>query len=492
MERSSGILMHISSLPGKFGIGSLGKEAYDFVDFLKSSGQRYWQILPLGQTSYGDSPYQCFSAFAGNPHFIDLDLLRKDGLLNSSDYENIKFGDNPSKVDYSRIYKARQPILRTSYENFKKNKPKGFEEFKEENKFWLEDYSLYMAVKEHFNLVSWQEWDNDIRIREPQAINKYKEMLQDSIEYWNYIQFKFFEQWNKLKKYANGNGVKIIGDMPIYVAEDGSDIWSSPQLFKIDGNMVPTSVAGCPPDAFSITGQLWGNPIYDWDAMDKDGYNWWILRVRESFKLFDVVRIDHFRGFESYWEIPYGDPTAEFGKWVKGPGNKLFDAIKAKLGDLDIIAEDLGFMTQEVIDMKNATGYPGMRILQFAFGGGDSEYHPHNYIENCISYTGTHDNDTIRGWIDSEFNAEPLEHAKKYLKLTEKEGYNWGFIRGIWSSVSYLSIAQMQDFLDLGSETRTNIPSTLGGNWEWRATSDQITESLAEKILELAKLYGRA
>ncbi|MEG0296895.1 MAG: 4-alpha-glucanotransferase [Clostridium sp.] len=491
MKRSSGILMHISSLPGKFGIGSVGREAYKFVDFLKAAGQKHWQILPLGQTGYGDSPYQCYSAFAGNPNFIDLDLLKKDGLLKLSDYENLNYGENIEKVDYLSVEQTRKEIFLKAYSNFKGKKSKEFETFKEENKSWLEDYSLYMAIKEHFNLVSWQEWDKDIRVRKPEAMVKYKNMLNDKIEYWNFIQFKFFEQWNKLKAYANENEVQIIGDMPIYVAEDSSDTWSNPRLFKMDENMRPISVAGCPPDAFSITGQLWGNPIYDWDAMDKDNYNWWILRVKESFKIYDVLRIDHFRGFESYWEIPYGDPTAEFGQWTKGPGNKLFKAIKDELGDLNIIAEDLGFMTQEVTDLINETGYPGMKILQFAFGGGDSEYLPHNCTRNSVIYTGTHDNETIRGWIEDEGSADALEYAKKYLMLSEEEGYNWGFIRGIWSSVSDLAIAPMQDLLDLGKEARFNIPSTLGGNWQWRATKSQLTVELAERILEITKTYGR-
>lgn len=491
MERSSGILMHISSLPGNFGIGSVGREAYKFVDFLKSSGQKYWQILPIGQTGFGDSPYQCYSAFAGNPHFIDLEMLKEDGLLKEEDYINVNFGENAEKVDYTKVAAERKPILIKAYETFKNNKPSSFEEFKKENEFWLEDYSLYMAVKEHFNNVSWQEWDNDIRMREKESVEKYKTLLEDKIEYWNFIQFKFFEQWNKLKAYANENSVKIIGDMPIYVAEDGSDTWAKPELFKMDENMRPISVAGCPPDAFSVTGQLWGNPIYDWNAMEEDNYKWWILRVRESFKLYDVLRIDHFRGFESYWEIPYGDPTAEFGKWVKGPGYKLFKAIKDELGELDIIAEDLGFMTQEVIDLINQTGYPNMKILQFAFGGGDSEYLPHNYNQNSVVYTGTHDNETIKGWIDDEGNKEPLEYAKKYLTLSEEEGYNWGFIRGAWSSVSNLAVVPMQDFLNLGTETRFNIPSTLGGNWDWRVLENQITKELAQRILEMTKLYGR-
>lgn len=491
MERSSGILMHIASLPGKFGIGSVGKGAYKFVDFLKESGQKYWQILPLGHTSYGDSPYQCFSAFAGNPHFIDFELLKEEGLLNESDYENINFGIEEDKIDYATIFLERQKVFKIAFNNFKKIDCDEFEIFKEENKFWLEEYSLYMSVKEYFNLTSWQDWDLDIRAREPLAVEKYKYMLKDRIEYWNFIQYEFFKQWKALKEYANENGVSIIGDIPIYVAEDGSDIWSNPKMFKMDEGMKPIVVSGCPPDSFSSTGQLWGNPIYDWDEMEKDNYSWWILRIRESFKLYDVVRIDHFRGFEAYWEVPYGDKTAENGKWVKGPEMKLINAIKDELGDLDIIGEDLGFLTEEFFKFKEESGYPGMKVLQFAFGGGDSEYLPHNYNENCIAYTGTHDNDTIKGWIETTGDKKEIKNAEKYLPLSKDEGYNFGFIRGVWGSVSYLAIAPMQDFLNLGNDARINLPSTLGGNWQWRIKEDELSKDLAKKIYELTKRYWR-
>lgn len=495
-KRSSGILMHISSLPGKFGIGSVGEEAYKFVDFLVSAGQKYWQILPLGHTSYGDSPYQCFSAFAGNPHFIDFKILCDEGLLKEEDYIDKNFGDDQEVVDYGLIFELRNEILKKSYENFKSKKLNGYQEFrykrfKEENKFWLEDYSSYMAIKESFGLVSWQKWDEDIKNREEKALNKYKKELRDKIEYYNFIQFIFFKQWNELKEYANYNGVEIIGDIPIYVAEDSADMWSNPKMFKVDEDNTPKFVAGCPPDAFAITGQLWGNPIYDWDAMDKDGYKWWILRIRESFKLYDMVRIDHFRGFESYWQVPYGDETAVNGEWVKGPGIKLFNAIKEALGDINIIAEDLGFMTNEVIEFRNKTGFPGMKVLQFGFGGEDSTDLPHNYINNSVAYTGTHDNDTVLGWFENNTSKKEIKKAKEYLSLNEEEGVSFGFIRGIWRSVSFLSVATMQDLLDLGSEARMNIPSTLGGNWEWRIKSGQLTNELAKKIYDLTKLYGR-
>lgn len=491
MKRSSGILMHISSLPGKLGIGSMGKESYKFIDFLKAAGQTYWQILPLGHTSYGDSPYQCFSAFAGNPHFIDLDLLKDEGLLREDDYNNINFGEEEDKIDYGIIFFERQKVLKIAFNNFTKLISNEFEIFKEENRFWLEDYSLYMAVKVNFKLKPWKKWDEYIRTRQPLAIEKYKFILSNEIEYWNFIQYKFFEQWGKLKSYANKNNISIIGDVPIYVAEDGSDIWSMPKMFKMDENMIPKVVAGCPPDSFSETGQLWGNPIYDWDEMEKDDYSWWKLRIKESFKLYDVVRIDHFRGFESYWEIPYGDETAENGKWAKGPGVSLINAIKNELGDLNIIAEDLGFLSEDFFKFKDEAGYPGMKILQFAFSGEDSGYLPHNYEINCVAYTGTHDNDTVRGWIEKTGSNSEIENAKKYLSLTSEEGYSFGFIRGIWSSVSYLAISPMQDFLNLGNEARINLPSTVSGNWKWRVKKDELSMELANKIYKLTKRYGR-
>ena len=491
MKRSSGILMHISSLPGKFGIGSFGSEAYKFVDFLVKSGQKYWQILPLGHTSYGDSPYQCFSAFAGNPYFIDFDLLEKEGLLNRDDYIDRDYGNDDEKVQYSQIFIEKVKVLKIAYQNFKNISMEGYEEFKKENSFWLNQYSLYMAVKEEFGLVCWQKWDSDIRNREEEAVKKYSLKLADEIEYYNFIQFIFFKQWMELKKYANENKIRIIGDLPIYVSADSSDMWSNPELFKVNEYNEPISVAGCPPDDFATTGQLWGNPIYDWGEMERTGYKWWISRIRESFKLYDVVRIDHFRGFESYWEIPYGDETAENGKWIKGPGNKLFNAIKDELGKVDIIAEDLGFMTEEVRNFRKETGFPGMKVLQFGFGGEDSSDLPHNYFQNSVAYTGTHDNETVRGWIEGRKSSEEFEKAKKYLALNEEEGYTYGFIRGVWSSVSYLAISTMQDFLDLGNEARMNIPSTIGDNWKWRMADNQLTDEIAEKICHITKLYGR-
>ena len=497
MERSAGVIMHIASLPGKFGIGTFGKEAYEYVEFLYKSGMRYWQILPLGQTGYGDSPYQSFSAFAGNPYFIDFDILNDEGILSKAEYINENYGDNEECIDYWLLFNIKYIVLRRAYENFKKSHnfllKEYFESFKEENNWWLDNYSLYMAVKGKFNLASWQEWDDDIKKRRPETIEFYRNELSDEIEFWSFIQFLFFKQWNELKSYANEKGIKIIGDMPIYVAEDSADVWSNPEAYLIyEETLKPISIAGCPPDAFSETGQLWGNPIYDWNYMEKTGYKWWIKRLEESLKLYDVVRIDHFRGFESYWEIPYGDTTAINGKWVKGPGIKLFNAIKESLGEINVIAEDLGFLTNEVKEFLEETGFPGMKVLQFAFDEREeSNYLPHTYTNNCIAYTGTHDNDTFRGWFELTGNKSDVKYCKEYLALTEEEGYNWGFIRGAWASVADVSIALMQDFLNLGNETRVNFPSTLGENWKWRIKEGSYNTELADKIYKYTKMYGR-
>ncbi|NFT06118.1 MULTISPECIES: 4-alpha-glucanotransferase [unclassified Clostridium] len=492
MRRSSGIIMHIASLPGEFGIGTFGKEAYEFADFLKESHQKYWQILPIGPTSYGDSPYQSFSAFAGNPYFIDFNLLKKDGLLKSKDYSNLNFGKDKEDIDYGLIFVEKMKVLRKAYERFKLNLPADLKEFEEENQ-WLDDYSLYMALKSKFELKSWQKWDINIKLRKKEVLNKYREELKDEINLWKFIQYKFFEQWTNLKKYVNDLDIEIIGDIPIYVAEDSADIWANPKAFLLDEEtLVPLKVSGCPPDNFAVTGQLWGNPIYNWDYIDKTNYKWWIDRMKQSSKLYDVIRIDHFRGFESYWSIPYGDPTAENGEWVKGPGMKLFNAIKKELGDIKIIAEDLGFLTDEVVKFREESGFPGMRVLQFAFVGDAANRDlPHNYEENCIAYTGTHDNNTFRGWLEKTGTEEEIEASIKYLGLNKEEGYNWGFIRGVWSSKAYLSIALIQDFLNLGNESRINVPSTLGQNWRWRAKEDVFTDELAEKIYEITKMYGR-
>lgn len=490
-NRSSGILMHITSLPSPYGIGTFGKEAYEFVDFLVKAGQKYWQLLPIGTTSFGDSPYQSFSAFAGNPYFIDFEILTTEGLLTKNDYENMNFGDDLEKVDYEKIFLNKFSVLKRAFEGAKGKYKEEIGYFRSENEAWIEDYALYMAIKTKFDLVSWQMWDEDIKLRKENTLEKYRLELKEEIDYWVFLQFLFFKQYFKLKKYANDNGIKIIGDIPIYVAEDSADTWANSEIFLLDEEKRPTVVSGCPPDAFSATGQLWGNPIYNWELLDKQGYKWWIERIKASNKLYDVTRIDHFRGFESYWEIPYGDENAINGRWVKGPGIKLFNAVKSSLGDINIIAEDLGFLTQEVIDFRIATGYPGMKVLQFAFDTREeSDYLPHNYDKNCVVYTGTHDNETVDGWLKNTKKSD-VDFAIRYLKLNHEEGYNWGFIRAALSSVGNLAIAQMQDYLGLGDEGRMNIPSTLGGNWQWRIKKEALTVKLAEKICEVTKLYGR-
>jgi len=493
MDRGSGIIMHIASLPGKYGIGTFGEEAYKFADFLKKSGQKLWQILPLGQTSYGDSPYQSFSAFAGNPYFIDFDILEQDGLLNKNDYNQINFGDNPEVIDYGILFTEKMKVLRIAYENYKETESDEFKSFKKEEKSWLDDYALFMAVKANLDLKSFQTWDDDIRLRKEETLNKYKKQLSDEIQYWKFLQYEFFKQWKKLKEYVNKLGIEIIGDIPIYVAEDSADLWSNPKVFLLDEkSLKPIKIAGCPPDAFSETGQLWGNPIYNWAYLEKTNYAWWINRIKQSLKIYDVIRIDHFRGFEAYWTIPYGEKTAKNGEWVKGPEMKLFNAIKQELGELNIIAEDLGILTEETRKFREKSGFPGMKVLEFAFSGeSENAYLPHNYENNCVAYTGTHDNDTARGWIETTGSKHEVKNAIEYLKLTEEEGYNWGLIRGIWGSVSNTSIALMQDFLNLGNEARINFPSTMANNWSWRAKDDVFTNELANKIYRLTKLFGR-
>lgn len=491
MKRSSGIIMPIFSIASKYGIGTLGNEAYKFVDFLHESGQKYWQILPLGHTGYGNSPYQCFSAFAGNPYFIDLDFLVEEGLLNNYDLSHVNC-NYKDKINYSEIFETRFEILRKAFSNVSNlYEDEKFLKFKRENDFWLEDYALYMSIKNYYDQKSFQEWDYEIKFRKPKAMKYFKNLLKEDIDFWYFVQYKFFSQWENLKRYVNSKGIEIIGDIPIYVSSDSSDVWSNPYIFKLDDQRNLIKVAGCPPDDFSATGQLWGNPIYDWEYLKSTGYEWWIIRIRESLKLFDVIRIDHFRGFESFWEVPYGDKTAENGRWVKGPNAELFNAIKNVLGDVKIIAEDLGFMTDEVIKFRDEIGYPGMKVLQFGFGSSDSEYIPHNYIKNCVAYTGTHDNDTIRGWIEVSGTREEVNYAIEYLNLNEKEGYTWGFIRGIWSSVSDIAITTMQDLLDLGNDARMNYPSGLENNWAWRMPQNSLTKSLSRKLYKLTQLYGR-
>ena len=493
-NRQSGVLMHISSLPGKYGIGSFGQSAYDFVDFLVRTKQRYWQILPLGTTSYGDSPYQSFSAFAGNTYFIDFDILIEEGLLNESDVKGADFGDNPRKVDYAKIFDARRPIMEKAVARFlKADDLSDYESFVEQNAAWLEVFAEYMAIKEHFDNLAWTEWpDEAIRRREAASLASYREKLADKLTYHRVTQYLFFKQWLRLKAYANEHHIEIVGDMPIYVAADSADVWAQPHFFKTDAVGKPTCVAGCPPDEFSETGQLWGNPIYDWEAMDKDGYAWWIERLRESFKIYDIVRIDHFRGFESYWEVPAGSETSASGKWVKGPDYKLFAAVKEALGDLNIIAEDLGFMTDEVIELRERTGFPGMKILQFAFNPDDESIDsPHLAPNNSVMYTGTHDNNTVLGWYKDEIDDATRQYMAQYTNRKEYETVPHAMLRTIFASVSFMAIATMQDLLELDSAARMNYPSTIGGNWTWRMTAEELNPIVEGELYSLTKTYRR-
>lgn len=488
--RASGILMPIFSLPSPYGIGTFGKSAYEFVDFLRKGGQSYWQILPLNPTNYGDSPYQSFSSFAGNPYFIDLQLLIEDGLLAEKEADAVDFGTDETAVDYGKLYKNRLPLLKKAFSRFTPDT--GFKKFCQDNAYWLEDYALFMALKNAHNDVSWEEWEQDIRLREPQAIQNAQTEYAETMEFYRFIQYIFSVQWLKLKQYANKNGIKIIGDIPIYVAYDSADVWASPSQFFLDKNLKPIKVAGCPPDAFSEDGQLWGNPLYRWDVMKKDGYGWWKRRLGFALKLYDVIRIDHFRGFESYYAIPYGETTAKNGSWVKGPNTALFKALNAEFGEMPIIAEDLGFLTPAVLKMLKQSGYPGMKVLQFAFDTReDSDYLPHNYINNCVVYTGTHDNDTVIGWTKTADSTD-VETARKYMHVDEAEGFNWAMMRTALSSVADTCILMMPDLMGLGSDARINTPSTIGGNWMWRIRNGCINDWLAGILYENTKLYGRA
>lgn len=489
--RKSGILLPVSGIPSKYGIGTLSKQAYEFIDLLEMAGQTYWQILPLGPTGYGDSPYQSFSTFAGNPYYIDLETLIDDGYLTKKDCDKYDFGDNAEYIDYEKIYLSRFKALKKAFENSGIEQDKEFLKYIDENGYWLDDYALYMAVKNSFGGVSWIEWDEDIKLRKKAALAKYREKFKSEIAFYQFQQFIFAKQWTALKKYANKKKIQIIGDIPIYVAFDSADTWANPELFQLDEGCVPIAVAGCPPDSFSATGQLWGNPLYKWDYHKKTDYKWWMKRITYCYKLYDVVRIDHFRGFDEYYSIPYGDDTAEFGHWEKGPGFDIFKVMKETLGKKAVIAEDLGFLTKSVLKLVKKTGYPGMKILQFAFDSREeSDYLPHNYTANSVVYTGTHDNDTVLGWYGS-LNRHDKAFAKRYLNIRSNKDINWEFIRTAMASVSDTCIIPMQDYLGLGSEARINIPSTLGMNWRWRMLPDAFTVELAKRIRKMTKLYGR-
>ena len=484
--------MPISALPSPYGIGTLGKAAYDFAMFLHESGQKYWQMLPLGPTSHGDSPYQSFSTYAGNPYFIDLDLLVADGLLTTEELQACNWGSDPRHVDYGKIYENRFQILSLAKSRGWERDRKDVEEFVKGNP-WIHDYALFMACKRHFGMKAWTQWeDPEIRLRKsPTVLRAYREKLKVDVELFTYLQYLFYKQWTDLKAYIHKLGIQIIGDLPIYVAMDSADVWAEPKNFQLDSYNVPTAVSGVPPDYFSADGQLWGNPLYRWDVMERDGFGWWIRRIDGARKLYDVIRIDHFRGLESYWSVPYGETTAKNGKWLKGPGMKLIRTLQQWFPTLELIAEDLGYPTPEVQQLLKDSGLPGMKVLVFAFDSRDSSaYLPHSYEEHCICYTGTHDNSPVALWR-TEVSKEDLQFAISYLGLNDQEGFNWGVIRGGMSSVAKLFVAQMQDYLELGEGHRINTPGTDSGNWQWRMLPGEATASLSAKIKTMVKMYGR-
>lgn len=469
----------------------MGKQAKQFVDFLEKAGQTYWQMLPICPTSYGDSPYQSPSGFAGNPYFIDLDILCTKKLLKKSECKSYQWNEKDDTVDYALLYKNRYDLLRKAKVRFFENVPQEYGQFCEKEADWLDDFALFMALKEAHNGAQWSEWERPLKFREAEAIAKAKDTYADEIDFWKMLQYLFFEQWCELKNYANEREIRIIGDVPIYVAGDSVDVWTNPSQFYLDENLEPIDVAGCPPDAFSADGQLWGNPLFRWDVMQEDGYSWWTMRLRKMSTLYDVIRIDHFRGFDSYYAIPGKDTTARNGVWRNGPGMELFRAVEEKLGKPDIIVEDLGFLTPSVLQLVADSGYPGMKVVQFAFDSrDDSDYMPHNYDKHCVVYTGTHDNDTILGWM-KQAPKNSVKKAKEYLRMTKEEGYNWGMMCGAWMSSANLAVVTMQDLIGLGSSARMNVPSTLGGNWTWRALPGQINAPLANKLHHKTELYGR-
>ncbi|MCK9211306.1 MAG: 4-alpha-glucanotransferase [Ignavibacteriaceae bacterium] len=498
IERSAGILLHPTSLPGKFGIGDLGEQAFNFINFLEASGQTLWQVFPLGPTGYGDSPYQCFSAFAGSPLLISPEILAEEGYLKKEDLTKIPKFD-PINIDFGGVIDYKNSLLRKAFENFVKEKnpavEKSFSAFCEKHNDWLDDYSLFMAVKNYHGGNLWTTWNKEIALRKKGAIEKWKEKVADEIQYQKFLQFNFFKQWHKVKKYANHKGIKIIGDLPIFIAYDSADLWANKSLFTVDENGKLLTCAGVPPDYFSPTGQLWGNPLYRWDEMEKDDFLWWRKRISALLELIDIVRIDHFRGFEAYWEIPGDAPTAETGKWVKAPGDKFFTAVRKHLGDVPIIAEDLGVITKEVNALRDKFNFPGIKILQFAFGTKmETKFLPHNFIPNCVVHTGSHDNDTTRGYFEK---AKEEKHKNDIYEFTQKYLGYYGdditnqLIKTAYASVAKIVVIPLQDMLNFGNEARMNFPGTLGGNWSWRFTWEQVPYNLAGKYKKMCEMYQR-
>lgn len=490
LRRGAGILLSVTSLPSPYGIGTFGKAAYRFIDQLHEAGQKYWQVLPLGPTSYGDSPYQSFSAFAGNPYLIDLDMLIEEGLLKKSEVSKLDWGDRDDRVSYEALWNHRYEVLRKAYHNSSHKRLKKYREFVEENRDWLEDYALFMACKAHFGYSEWLSWDEDIRKRQPEAIARYQKELEEDIGFYSFMQYKFFEQWEKLKEYAGQQDVQIIGDLPIYVALDSTDVWVNPQLFELDADRRPLFVAGCPPDAFSDEGQKWGNPLYDWNAMEREDFAWWKRRMRSASKLFDVVRIDHFIGVVRYWRVPANESSRN-GSFAWGPGEKLTNALDEARGDAKIIAEDLGVSLPEVPQLLEKAGYPGMRTLLFAFDGNNRHpYLPHMYTRNCVVYGATHDNETMKGYFD-KMKKKEIAFALEYTDSESREELIPKIIQSAYRSVANTVIFQMQDILEKGNETRLNFPGTMGENWRWRMTKTEFTRKHMKWLNRLSKLYGR-
>jgi len=495
-DRSGGILLHPSSLPGPYGMGDLGPQAYRFVDWLAETGCKLWQVLPLGPTGYGDSPYQCFSAFAGNPYLISFDSLIEEGLLTQDDFAEMPAFDD-ARVDYGQLIPWKLDLLQKAYSRLastSKDFRKEFEKFCTSNASWLDDYVLFMSLKEANGGGAWSDWAESLRKRNQVALEKAREEHAESILRYSFYQFVFFRQWNNLRSHANDKGIQIIGDIPIFIAYDSADAWAHPELFFLGEDSLPTVVAGVPPDYFSATGQLWGNPLYRWNVHKKSGYAWWLERFRSVLNFVDVVRLDHFRGFAGYYEIPYGAPTAEKGQWMTGPGKDFFTTVSSKLsgsgnGTLPIIAEDLGVITPDVVELRNGFALPGMKILQFGFTSPSDPFLPHNYTRNCVAYTGTHDNDTALGWFESAPDKE-RKFALLYLNSNGTD-FAWDLIRGVWSSVAVYAITPMQDLLSLGTEARMNFPSRLGGNWEWRMKETDLSAKLARRLREFNELYWR-
>lgn len=489
--RKSGVLLSITSLPSKYGIGGMGKEAYEFVERLERSGQKLWQILPVGPTGYGDSPYQSFSVFAGNPYMIDIDILYHEQLLSFEECEDEKSKYLERYVDYGLLYKTRYILLWKAYKRADLKNDAEYIRFRQDNAAWLDDYALFMAIKEEQCNVSIAEWPIELRKRDTDALNKCREALNEKIGFHMFMQYQFWKQWFRLKAFANKHGIEIIGDIPIYVSYDSVDVWMHPELFELDENLRPIRVAGCPPDAFTADGQLWGNPIYQWKVHKADNYKWWTERMRASLQVYDIVRIDHFRGFDSFYAIPYGEKTARKGVWEKGPGYELFECLENKLGKMNIIAEDLGFITESVVKLLKKTGYPGMKVLQFAFDSREgSDYMPYKYDRNCVVYTGTHDNNTVLGWY-SECGIEDREYAKEYLNIKTTTQLTDAMIRCCFASVADTVVIPMQDYLKLGSESRMNTPSTVGENWRWKMGWGEYSKRIEKYMKTLTRLYMR-